>query len=60
MGVPYGTVAVLSLPGARPRPQAMRWLLTSLKSSAAATEASVMNDNAAARQVFTTLIRIIL
>jgi len=36
---------VLSLPIGTPAPQAMRWLLTSLNSSATATELSVMTDN---------------
>src|SRR6266536_690620 len=53
-------VAVLSLPAARPRLQAMRWLLESLNSSACATDASVMNDSATVRPIFMTrCIRII-
>src|ERR1700712_4143448 len=45
-------VAVLSLPALKPRPQEIRWLLLSLKSSALAMPPSVAANNVAPRKIF--------
>jgi len=45
-------VAVLSLPGLKPRLQEMRWLLLSLKSFADAAGARIETDNPIKQQAF--------